>query len=53
MKLLNLGCGQKYLRDWVNIDSVSNSEHIQAYKLLNGIPMNDNCVDVNYHSHVL
>jgi predicted SAM-dependent methyltransferase len=53
MKLLNLGCGQKYHRDWINIDFVSSSEYVLEHNLLNGIPLNDNEVDVVYHSHVL
>lgn len=53
MKLLNLGCGQKYHKDWVNIDFVSNSKQVKVHNLLNGIPINDHCVDVVYHSHVL
>lgn len=53
MKLLNLGCGQKYHKDWVNIDFVSNSEEVVQHNLLTGIPIGDNDVDVVYHSHVL
>lgn len=53
MKLLNLGCGQKYHKDWVNIDFVSSSEYVEAHNLLNGIPLKDNCIDVVYHSHIL
>jgi len=53
MKLLNLGCGRTYHNDWVNIDFVSNSKYVEAHNLLNGIPINDNCVDVVYHSHIL
>jgi predicted SAM-dependent methyltransferase len=53
MKLLNLGCGQKYHRDWVNIDFVSNNEYVIQHNLLDGIPVADGEVDVVYHSHVL
>jgi predicted SAM-dependent methyltransferase len=53
MKLLNLGCGQKFHRNWVNIDFVSNSEHVLQHNLLAGIPIEDDEVDVVYHSHVL
>ena len=53
MRLLNLGCGQTYHKDWINIDFVSHSEDVKAYNLLNGIPIADNNVDVVYHSHVL
>lgn len=53
MKLLNLGCGQKYHEHWINIDFVSNSPNVQSYNLLKGIPKKDNSIDVVYHSHVL
>lgn len=53
MKFLNLGCGNKYHKDWVNIDFVSNSEYVLQHNLLTGIPLEDNEVDVVYHSHVL
>lgn len=53
MKLLNLGCGQKFHKDWVNVDFYSNSEHVIAHNLLNGIPFSAVEFDVVYHSHVL
>lgn len=53
MKLLNLGCGQKFHKDWINIDFVSTSEYVVQHNLLDGIPINFNEVDVVYHSHVL
>lgn len=53
MKLVNLGCGQRYHKDWINIDFVSNSEDVIQHNLLYGIPINDNEVDLVYHSHVL
>ncbi|MBW4360364.1 class I SAM-dependent methyltransferase [Flavobacterium taihuense] len=53
MKLLNLGCGNAYHKDWLNIDFVSNNGYVAAHNLLNGIPIKDNDVDVVYHSHVL
>ncbi len=53
MKLLNLGCGNNYHKDWLNIDFVSTSEFVKEHNLLNGIPIKDDSVDVVYHSHVL
>lgn len=53
MKLLNLGCGNSYHTDWINIDFVSNSKDILQYDLKKGIPFDDNEVDVVYHSHLL
>ena len=53
MKLLNLGCGNTHHKDWLNIDFISNSEFVKSHNLLSGIPLEDNSVDVVYHSHVL
>ncbi len=53
MQLLNLGCGQKYHKDWLNIDFVSNSEYVKSHNLLEGIPLKDDSVNVVYHSHIL
>ena len=53
MNLLNLGCGNTFHKDWINIDFVSNSEHVQAHNLLDGIPFESQSMDVIYHSHVL
>lgn len=50
---LNVGCGSKFHKDWVNIDISSNSPDIIAYNLLKGIPFKDNTFEVVYHSHVL
>ena len=53
MNLLNLGCGNTFHKDWINIDFVSNSEHVQAHNLLDGIPFESQRMDVIYHSHVI
>ncbi|MDR7372332.1 methyltransferase domain-containing protein [Flavobacterium aquidurense] len=53
MKLVNLGCGQKYHKDWINIDFFSSNEYVIQHNLLEGIPIEDNAIDVVYHSHVL
>lgn len=53
MKLLNLGCGQRYHEDWYNIDFTSNNKYVKAHNLLKGIPLKDEAVNVVYHSHVL
>lgn len=53
LKLLNLGCGSRYHKDWINIDFVSNNKDILAYDLLKGIPCRDNTFDVVYHSHLI
>ena len=53
MRLLNLGCGSNYHKEWLNIDFISNNKIVKEYNLLNGIPYEDNQIDVVYHSHVL
>tara|TARA_R100000935_G_scaffold16940_4_gene33458 strand:- start:19498 stop:20346 length:849 start_codon:yes stop_codon:yes gene_type:complete len=53
MKFLNLGCGNSYHKDCINIDFTSSSEHVREHNLLNGIPLDDDSMEVVYHSHVL
>ena len=55
MKYLNLGCGSHYSKsgEWTNLDFVSTGEGVSAHNLLNGIPFNNECFDLVYHSHVL
>ncbi|MBW4481632.1 MAG: methyltransferase domain-containing protein [Tildeniella torsiva UHER 1998/13D] len=53
MKALNLGCGQRYHPNWVNIDFASHSKEVIAYDLSTGIPAADNAFDLVYHSHLL
>lgn len=50
---LNVGCGNKFHKAWVNVDMTSNDPHVQAHNLLQGIPFPDNHFDVVYHSQVL
>lgn len=50
---LNVGCGNKYHNDWVNIDMVSDSPYVKKVNLLKGIPFPDDTFDVVYHSQVL
>ncbi len=53
MKNLNVGCGNHFHKDWVNVDFNSFSEHVIAHNLLNGFPFSDEEFEVVYHSHVL
>lgn len=53
MKYLNLGCGNRFSEDWVNIDFVRSGLNVKSYNLLEGIPYPDKYFDVVYHSHVL
>jgi len=53
MRLLNLGCGNRYNTEWVNIDFVATPPHVMGHNLLKGIPFPDAEFDAVYHSHVL
>jgi predicted SAM-dependent methyltransferase len=53
MKLLNLGCGDRFHSDWTNIDFVSRDPQVIAYDLRKGIPFPDGTFDLAYHSHLL
>lgn len=51
--MLNLGCGNNYHPDWVNVDFLSVGREVITYDLTKGIPFSSNMFDVVYHSHVL
>lgn len=50
---LNLGCGEHFHADWINIDFHAKSPEVIAYNLRNNIPLSDRSVQVVYHSHLL
>ncbi len=52
-RFLNLGCGQTFHPDWVNVDFSDHGGAVIAYNLRLGIPFPDDTFDVVYHSHVL
>ncbi|CCO23680.1 class I SAM-dependent methyltransferase [Maridesulfovibrio hydrothermalis] len=53
MKLLNLGCGQTWHRDWVNIDFKSTGPEVTGHDLTSGLPYDDGEFDAVYSSHLL
>jgi len=53
MNLLNIGCGETFHIDWINLDAVSKSPYVQTCDLRKGIPYPNNSIDVCYSSHVL
>lgn len=52
-RLLNLGCGQTYHEDWVNVDFQPQPPHVLGYDLSLGVPFSDDLFDVVYHSHII
>jgi predicted SAM-dependent methyltransferase len=52
-KFLNIGCGNRFHTDFINMDIVSNHPSVIAYNILKGIPFTDNDLTLVYHSHVL
>jgi len=53
MKMLNIACGSRYHKDWINIDIIADSPLIKKVNLLRGLPFEDNCFDVVYSSHYI
>ena len=51
--LLNLGCGNRYHLDWINVDFHSTGEGVIAHNLTESLPFEDNSFNVVYHSHLL
>ncbi len=52
-QLLNVGCGNKFHPDWINIDTFPQSPNVIRANVLRGIPFPDNHFDAVYHSQVL
>jgi predicted SAM-dependent methyltransferase len=52
-KYLNLGCGDHFKPDWVNIDAHTIGEGVIIHDLTRGIPFPDASFDLVYHSHLL
>lgn len=52
-KMLNIGCGKRYHKDWVNIDVAPPTDDVIRVNIIKGLPFTDNSFDVVYHSNVL
>ncbi len=50
---INLGCGTKYNKEWINLDFFPDSPYVQSCDLTKRIPFDDNTFEIVYHSHVL
>ena len=52
-RYLNVGCGRRYHRDWVNLDLESFDPAVICHDLTGGIPFEESSFEAVYHSHVL
>ena len=51
---LNLGCGARFHKDWVNLDiAPTEPERVISHNLLEPLPFADGTFSAVYHSHVL
>jgi predicted SAM-dependent methyltransferase len=53
MKYLNLGCGGKFHKDWINADIAPRDKSVLKCNFLKGLPFESDTFDVVYHSHIL
>lgn len=53
MQYVNLGCGECYHPEWINIDIISHTPDVIAFDLRKGIPLPDKSSDVVYHSNII
>lgn len=52
-RYLNIGCGNRFHPEWINIDIVSHSKHVMEYDVTKGLPFSSATFDAVYHSHVI
>lgn len=52
-RLLNIGCGNHFHGDWINLDLISDNLHVIPHDVTCGLPFADGYFDSVYHSHVL
>lgn len=50
---VNLGCGHRYEKDWINLDFFFYKNEVAAWNLTRKLPFNDNSVNVIYSSNCL
>ncbi|MBW4483584.1 MAG: glycosyltransferase [Tildeniella torsiva UHER 1998/13D] len=53
MRYLNLGCGNHFHPDWVNVDSQAVQANIIVHNIRTALPFPSDAFDAVYHSHVL
>jgi SAM-dependent methyltransferase len=52
-RLLNVGCGDHYHREWCNVEIASRDPTVILHDIRRGLPFEDGYFDAVYHSHVL
>lgn len=52
-RMLNVGCGDRYHPDWVNLDMNPSAPKIIQYDIRKKLPFANHTFDCVYHSHVL
>lgn len=52
-RYLNIGCGRRYHRDWVNLDLEASDPTIIRHDVTRGVPFERSQFDAVYHSHIL
>jgi predicted SAM-dependent methyltransferase len=53
VRCLNLGCGQRFHPEWVNLDLHPANPSVKIWDVQKALPFSDGSFDVVYHSHVL
>lgn len=53
MNLLNIGCGDTFHTDWINLDVASTSPDVRVHDTRQGIPYLEQSFDACYSSHML
>lgn len=53
MRYLNIGCGERFRFDWINLDIHPSGPEVRAWDVSKELPFPDGWFDAVYHSHVL
>lgn len=53
MLKVNIGCGNRFAENWINLDFNSTEKKVVSHNLLEPLPFKDSTVDVIYSSHLL
>lgn len=53
MNMLNIACGGRYHKDWINIDFHADSSAVEKVNILAGLPFDNSSIDCIYSSHFL